>query len=160
MGENKLPSLQIVFEQTEKALDRQFEQVSSLDTKLSILLGAAGIIFAALLSIASTLANVCVSQKVLFGSGTLLILLSLISAALGYRVYRFHRPPNPRVLRTDYIVKEDEETKLSIIDESLSGLDRNQRVIAEKISYIRSAFFFLGSGIMLLAVAFVLLVVI
>lgn len=157
-----LPSLDIVYEETEKALGVQFEQVSSLDTKLSILLGAAGITFAALISGRYPLGTpeVATSAKVLPIVAAVLLVVSLVFGFYGYRLFRFERPPNPETLRLDYIVKQPEETKLSIIDTVVDSYRRNQDMIGKKIRFMKLCFLSLSGGVLFLGASFLYNVVV
>lgn len=151
-----LPSLDIVYEETEKALGVQFEQVSSLDTKLSILLGASGIILAALISGPFLLGSpqVVSVAKVLLTGATVFLMASLGCGIYGYRLFKFERPPNPEALRVHYIAEPPEETKLSIIDTILISYKKNQDMIGKKIRFIGLSFASLSAGVLFLAAGF------
>lgn len=146
-----LPSLDIVFSEAKSALDFQHVQLSSLDMKLGVLLGLSGVILAALLSF-PLIRNGNMVTKGLLIAAAALILVSLVSAALGYWVRKYERAPDPRALREFYLVEQPEVTKMVIVDTLLSVYDRNQNRIARKAERTKISFVFVFLGALIIAV--------
>jgi len=143
-----LPSLDIVLNETKVALDRQFEQISSLDVKLGVLLGVSGVILAAILGFLLK-DNTDLVTKVLVLCTVALVLISLVLASWGYRIRKYKGPPNPIALREFYLVEEQERTKLAVVDYLCSVYDWNQKRITSKVRYTHFSFVsvFLGAVI-------------
>ena len=134
-----LPSLDVVLSETKVALDRQFEQISSLDMKLGVLLGLSAVILAALLAF-PLIRNGNMTTKWLLIAAVVLILVSLFSATWGYRISKYKGPPAPEVLRESYLMREPEKTKLAVVDYLCSAYDWNQKLLANIIKCFRISF--------------------
>jgi len=136
-----LPSLDVVLSETKSAVDDQSARISSLDTKLGVLLGLSGVILAALLSFHPFYwGNIAIKQLLIAAIG--LILVSLFSATWGYWIRKYKAPPDPTALRKFYLTEEQEKTKLAIIDYLSSVYEWNQQRLANKVKCTHISFVF------------------
>ncbi len=134
-----LPSLDVVLSESKTALNNQLEQISSLDTKLGVILGLSGVILVALLAFTSIYYSDVVT-KGLFISAVAFILASLLSTAWGYRIRKYKAPPDPSALREFYLMEEPQETKIAIVDYLCSAYDWNQQLLASKVWCLNISF--------------------
>ena len=151
MAEKKLPSIDIVLDETRRSLDFQFDQLDGLVTKSGIVLGVAGIIFTLLvthlLDQSGTTPNPYLSRTAL-----ILIFESLLLSFVPIYIIKWHRPPNLNRLRDYYIVKDVGTTKLNVIDKCLEAVDSNRKLIDKLIRLIKCSYIILLIGLILLAV--------
>jgi hypothetical protein len=146
-----LLSLDTVLSETKTAVDDQSARISSLDTRLGVLLGLSGVILAALLSFPSIRSG-DIATKWLLIAAVILILVSLLSATWGYWIRKYKAPPDPVALRTFYLTEEQEKTKLAIIDYLSSVYEWNQPLIEDKVKYTRISFASVLSGTVIIGV--------
>lgn len=134
------PSLDIVFMMVRAGLDRQFEQSSSLDTKLGMTIGLSGVILAALLGFQSlNLFNTITTWLVIVA--VTLVLLSLLIAACGvFLIGKFQWAPRPETLREFYLTEKSEETKTVIVDTQITVYKQNRRHISLKAQLLKCSF--------------------
>lgn len=159
MSKQQLPSIDLVLDETRKRLDLQFEQINNLDTKASIALAASGVVLAAFLAAlqSETISDIrnylCLTIIVVT-----LILSALAFAVVGLWIKKYERPPKPERLRDYYIVKDDNYTKLHIIDAGLEAIEYNHSRLVWKIRVIKFSFVTLSIGVAILAVLILLAV--
>lgn len=144
-----LPSLDVVLSETKAALEDQTERLSSLDTKLGVLLGLSGFILAALLAFPLAY-NVDRPTRWLFIATVVLILASLLSATWGYWIREYKAPPSPSVLREFYLMEEPQKAKLAVVDYLCSVYDWNQRLLAGKVKFAHISFVFVLLGALII----------
>jgi len=103
-----LPSLDVVLSETKAAVDDQSARISSLDTKLGVLLGLSGVILAALLSFPSIrYGNIATKQLLI--AAIALLLASLLSATWGYWIRKYKAPPDPMVRGSSTLRKRQKQ---------------------------------------------------
>jgi len=146
-----LPSLDVVLSETKVALDRQFEQISSLDLKLGVLLGLSGVILAALLGFPLIRNGDMATRSLLIGA-VALVLVSLVFATWGYWIRKYKGTPAPRALRDFYLMEEPERTKLAVTDYVVEVYEWNQKRIASKVKYTHISFVFVFLGALIIGV--------
>ena len=155
MGEEKglLPSLDIVLDGTKAALNRQFEQSSSLDMKLGVSVGLSGVILAALLGF--TFLYTCDTTTTwLVISAVALVLVSLLFAAWGvFLIGKFQWAPRPDALREFYLTKQSKETKIAIVDTQIYAYGWNRKRIARKAQLMRTSFIFVLVSAFIIGIA-------
>ena len=138
---NLLSSIDIVFDNSKTALNRQFEQSSSLDMKLGISIGLSGVILAALLGLQGLNAYDMVTTWLIILAVTLVI-LSLIFAAYGvFLIGKFQWAPRPEALRKFYLTTSARETKLVIIDTQIEVYIKNRNFISRKARMMKLSFY-------------------
>jgi glucan phosphoethanolaminetransferase (alkaline phosphatase superfamily) len=150
-----LLSLDTVLSETKAVVDDQSARISSLDTRLGVLLGLSGVILAALLSFTSTRC-IDLGTRWLLIIAVILILASLLSATWGYWMRKYKAPPDPMALRTFYLTEEQEKTKLAIIDYLSSVYQWNQPIIEKKVKYTRISFASVLIGTIIIGVVIIL----
>ncbi|MGD0780505.1 MAG: hypothetical protein ABR954_07000 [Dehalococcoidales bacterium] len=153
-----LLSLDTVLSETKAAVDDQSARISSLDTRLGVLLGLSGVILAALLSFPATHCSDS-GTKYLLIIAVVLILVSLLSATWGYWMRKYKAPPDPLALREFYLTEEQKKTKLAIIDYLSSVYEWNQPIIENKVKYTRISFASVLIGTIIIGVVIILNVV-
>jgi hypothetical protein len=146
-----LLSLDVVLSETKAAVDDQSARISSLDTRLGVLLGLSGVILAALLSFPS-IRCVDITTKSLLITAVVLILVSLLSATWGYWIRKYKAPPDPMALREFYLTEEPEKSKLAILDYLSSVYAWNQPIIEGKVKYTRISFGSVLTGTIIIGV--------
>ena len=159
--ELKIPplfSLDTVLSETKAAVSEQSARISSIDTRLGVLLGLSGVILAALLSFPSIRYG-DLATKWLLIAAVVLILVSLLSATWGYWIRKYKAPPDPMALREFYLTEEQEKTKLAIIDYLSSVYSWNQPIIEDKVKYTRISFASVLLGTIIIGVIIVIGVV-
>jgi hypothetical protein len=147
-----LPSLDVVFGETKAAVERQSEEISSLDMKLGVLLGLAGIILAALLGFLFNPQCGDLATKGFITLAVVLVLASLICAALGYRTRKYEIAPAPKELRKFYLMEDLKKTKLVLLDTLVKVYYRNKKRIETKVRYTNISFIFVFSGALMIGV--------
>lgn len=144
-------SINVVLEEVRSARDQQFAQIDGLDAKAGVIIGASGVILALLVSgLLETLSPLV--YPFLFKVATIPIILALILSLISISVRRWHNPLNLTRLRQHYINKPEEETKLAIIDTSISGIENNLGHINVRVFILQMSFLFLGLGLGLFSV--------
>jgi hypothetical protein len=150
-----LPSLDVVLSETKAALEDQSERLSSLDTKLGVLLGLSGVILAALLVFPLTY-NVDIATRWLLIAAVALILASLLSATWGYWIRKYKAPPSPSALREFYLMEEPQKAKLAVVDYLCSVYDWNQKLLESKVRFTHGSFIFVLLGALIIGVTILL----
>ena len=138
---NSLPSIDIVFESSKAALNRQLEQSSSLDMKLGVSIGLSGVILAALLGFQPLYGYDLVTERLVIVA-VLLVVLSLLASACGiFLIGKFQWAPRPEALREFYLSGQTHDTKLAIIDTQIEVYKRNRKHISQKAWFMKTSFF-------------------
>lgn len=146
-----LPSLDVVFSETKAALEEQTERLSSLDTRLGVLLGLSGIILVALLGFCSTCGNDMTTRWLVIAA-VASIVVSILSATWGYWVRKYKVLTNPMALREFYLMEEPEKTKLALVDYLSSVYDWNQQRIVVKVKCTHISFVFVLLGALIISI--------
>jgi len=151
MAKKDLPSIDVVLEEARRKLDFQFEQLNSLDTKASIVLGVAGVVLTIVLT--SLLSGHLGEGTNLQLAKTALVLIFVAFALSIVKLWikRYHRPPKLDRLRSHYIVEDSEVTKLRIIDISLQAINDNDKMLNYQTWLVRCSYIILSLGLGLLA---------
>ena len=145
-----LLSIDVVLSETKTAVDEQNSRISSLDTRLGVLLSLSGVIIAALLSFSSSL-YCYVGIKRLLVATVIILFGSLLSATWGYWIRKYKTTPSPTALRK-YLIEEQENTKLAIVDYLTSVYEWNQRRIVGKVRCTHISFLLLLLGAIIIGV--------
>ena len=161
MAEQELPSIDIVLDETRRTLDFQFEQLDGLDTKSGVILGIAGVVITLLIT-------ALVEKPDFFGEVWLKILVALVvivlfvSLFLSYRnirISKWSKPPEIMTLRTDYIVKDIQETKLKTMDTMLTAIKENDKILDRRIYLFKCSYHILFSGLVIVAVGMIAMLI-
>ena len=151
MGEQKLPSIDIVLDEVRRTLDFQFEQLDGMDTKSGIVLGIAGVVLTLLVTSLLGLSDAA-ANSLLVKVALAPILLSLILSFILISVRKWDKPPQLERLRSHYIAEPADETKLKVIDISMEAIEKNDKRIKTRVRLLKSSYFILAVGLGLLAV--------
>lgn len=159
MQEEKPKSLEIVYTEIKSRLDKQSEEIDTLNQRASVLLG-----FVTLLM--SLLAGFTTTVKVpdLPGDSLIPVLLTLIAAILyihilifaylGYKIQTYRRDPEPRPLRDGYLIKNEETTKRQVISNFIDSYETNAKHISKKKNMLNKAYIlFIIEAIYIITVA-------
>lgn len=140
-----MPSLDVVLDQTREAVHEQSERISSLDTKLGVLLGLSGVMLAALVS-SPSIRSATPPVRIMLIVAVALIFCSLLAAAWGYWIRKYQVAPDPMILRQAYLSEAPEETKLALVDYLATAYVWNQRRIVSKVWCTHISFILLLIG--------------
>jgi len=144
MRNNGPKSLVVVFSEIKSRLDKQFEQIESLNQRASVIMGFVTLLISLLTGFAVT-----ADVKFLPKNPALLIILMMIAmvlylhiiifAFLGYRAQTYRRDPEPRPLRDGYLFKEMQETKRTVASNFIESYEFNKKTIDRKVWMINVA---------------------
>lgn len=141
------PSLDVAFQEVKARLEMQFQAISALDTKASIVLGFCGVILASSFwSLQNSGQTLCIWLTM---SPLLLVFIAAIFSLIAYRVVEYRRDPEPRPLVENYLGKKSDETAKQILDNWVISFEENKRKIKRKVKLVRLSFLFLTFGIIL-----------
>lgn len=143
---NNWLSLDFVHERVLAQLDAQSDLWDVVDTRLRLVLGVIGIVFAATLALQRGTTPIPFWAGVLAIAAIILFLVAGIVAAQVYWPTPFDRPPNPAALRAAYLTTDPRVTKLEVIDTAIEAYNNNQRVIDRKNFAFKIAFVLTGVG--------------
>jgi hypothetical protein len=133
------PSLDFIFDEVSRQVDRQFAQIDFLNTKAGILLGFSGVILTLILASAGTLVSTGTNPAwtwnwVTFPSiigATVCAILAMIAALMAYGVRKFRWDPQPRNLAEQYLHKSSETTKLQLLSNKIQTLEENDHIVSK-----------------------------
>jgi hypothetical protein len=151
-----LMSIDVVLSETKTAIDEQNARISSLDTRLGLLLSLSGVIIAALLGFPHNLGNYYdIVTKWLLAVVVIILFGAIFFATWGYWIRKYKTTPNPAALRK-YLVEEQEKTQLAIIDYLESAYEWNQKRIVSKVRCSHVSFLLLLLGAIITGVTFMI----
>lgn len=145
--QNGLPSVDVVLEEARRKLDFQFNQLDSLDTKASIVLGSAGVILMLLLTAVLVVDRYMGFTLELAKASFILVSVAIILSVIKLWVRTYQRPPHLDWLRRYYIVKNPNETKLKMIDSLLKAISYNDEILNKQSSLVKCSYVFLLIGL-------------
>lgn len=148
MADQQLPSVDIVLDEARRKADFQFQQIDGLDTKSGIVLGINGVILALL--VADLIEYPNQPHIILIEIVLIPILISLVLSFLSIATIKLFAPPKLDTLRSDYINKPANETKLKIIDILSEAISQNAKRIQVKTRLFNFSYIVLAFGIGLL----------
>jgi hypothetical protein len=147
----KMPSIDIVLDETRRKLDFQFNQIDGFSTKNGVVLGVAGVIFTILLTYIINLEK-ATPDLVIAKIALIPIFLSIILSFITIYIKDWETPPKLLRLRNYYINKNPDETKLNIIDCCIKSIKKNEVYINKIALLIQSSYILLFSGLILLCI--------
>lgn len=137
---NNHPSLELIFDQVKGRVAAQDIQINTLDTKASVGLGSSTILTA-----------LTGLQDATFQSGsgsahnTVVFLLALVALIIylsivfcvymAYKLRSFKAVPVPKQLRDEYLSEAEDVTKKNLVDAMIFAFEKNEKVIASKITW-------------------------
>jgi len=153
--ESEEPSLGVIFQEVKDAIRIQVDQFDKLDAKIGLILAAAGVSLAVVLSNGFLPPEGKRLTSVLQLPGVMAIVLSAVCAvrALWPRAYYF--APSPRHLKTEYLAKDDHETSLKLLDAWIESHEKNDGIINRKALWTKLSASLLATGLFLVALTFV-----
>ena len=147
-----LPSLDVVLSETKSALERQFEQSSSLDMKLGVSVGLSGVILAALLGFPLIRNGDMATRWLLIAAAASVLVALLLAAVGGFWIRKFEWAPRPEALREFYLTSQSKVTKIAIIDTQISAYRWNRKRIVLKAQFMHFSFAFVFLGAFIIGV--------
>jgi len=145
-----LRSIEWAYEEAKRILDKQFEQVESLNTKASILLGFIGIILATLFGLWRDWLLV-VEQSTVIYWGVIVSVILLFSAAicgfLAYRVQTYETAPSPQRLMDKYLTWAPDHVRYVTLYRIVRIYEHNDRLIKRKLFWLKITFYLLVIGL-------------
>lgn len=155
-----LPSIDIVLNEARRALDFQFEQLNSLDTKSGIVLGTVGVIitlFASALINMPVLSDSCAIIIVVV-TISIMLFTSLLLSYINLRISKWHKPPDLEVLIKEYASKDPYKTKCKIIGTMNKAIKENEELRQRRIYLYKWSYNILFAGLVIIAVGIVKLI--
>lgn len=141
------------YEEAKRILDKQFEQVESLNTKASILLGFIGVILATLFGLWRDWLVVVEQSAVIYG-GVIATAVILFAAAvcgfLAYRVQTYETAPSPQRLMEKYLTWEPDHVRYVTLHRIVRIYEHNDRLIKRKLFWLKATFYLLVVGLFVL----------
>jgi len=162
MVEQELPSIDIVLDETRRTLDFQFEQLDGLDTKSGIIMGITGVIITLLITALIGKPDLFdeVWLKILTALVVGVLFVSLFLSYMNIRISKWSKPPEIITLRTDYIVKDMQETKQKTMDTMLTAIKENDKVLDRRINLFKCSYHILFVGLVIVAVGVIAMLII
>ncbi len=147
-GSSNFPSIETIYNEASRQVERQSEHVDAIDTKASILLGF----------LAAVIASVVALER---GSGTdywliggvILAFVSFIFGIIAYWPRTFSFGANPRGLRENYPNKELEATLIALVDNQVTSFENNEVVIKKKLLLLKIASIILSLSLLLFLIS-------
>ena len=150
MVKQDLPSIDIVLDEARRALDFQFEQLDGLDTKASIVLGIAGVVFTIVLTNLLLVEFAAEANLHLAKAALVPISLAFVLSIVKLWIKKYKKPPSLERLRSYYIAEDLEKTKLRIIDVYLKAVDDNAKLLNYQVWLVKCSYILLSIGLGLL----------
>ena len=141
-------TLTVLYEETRRTIDQQFELVESLTNRSAQLLGFAAIIVSVVGSLNANQASCWVQALVITD-----VALFSVAAALCFAAWRFHTyrdDPHPEQLYSHYRHSGELAMRDQIIGNRFAAIRENDGVIARKRAWIRDASWILAAGFVVL----------
>ena len=155
--DQKLLSLNIVFEEARRKIDSQLGQIDGLDNKAGTVLAVAGVVLTLLIT--SLVANPDgMLNEPLFKIIIPLILLSLIVSFISIVIRHYHTPPKLERLWSYYIYEDTEKTQKNIVRILVKAVRQNEAIIKKRIFLWKFSYYLLGVGLAILAIWIVMLI--
>jgi len=150
-------SVDLVLEEVRRRLDFQFEQMDSYQFKASIVLGISGVILTTMFMVFSNDAVLIVlnlESMTIFGIiiksykiAWIPLFISILLAFIIIWVRKYDRPPSLDHLRKYYLNKNEDETKLKIIDICIEAFHKNERRLNIQATLLQIAYVFVLIGL-------------
>lgn len=145
MSDEKPRSLDVVFTEVRSRLDKQFEQIESLNQRAGLLIGFVTLIMSLLAGFTTAVkakdlpVNMAL-PVILILISTILYIHIIIFAYLAHRIQTYRRDPEPRPLRDNYLSKDLEATKRTVMSNFIESYEENKKVINKKVQALNKAF--------------------
>lgn len=155
-------SLDIVFEQTQWAFEEGYRRSDVIDTKCAAVLGASSFLLAGEAVLQSTFASHPHGACMHTIAQWLAVLIAVsffvvvVLAGVGMRPREWSTSPIPSILKDKYLNQDPREAKLKLMNERLSNIDDNAKIIKSKTSVMVASFFALAVEAVLLSVVLIL----
>lgn len=136
----KEETVDILYNEVRETLNRQFESITALNTKL------ADIMKMSLFMIAVVLLTT--ENSIISGVSLVLLWDAFLISLLGYRNGTYKRDQDPILLREKYIT-QDTSLKTHIIDSVIDSYSENKIKIERKAKHIDHSLLFIGLGMLM-----------
>ena len=153
--ESEEPSLGLIFQEVKDALRIQLDGIDKLDAKIGLLLGAAGVSLAVILSNGFLPPEGKRLTSIFLVTGVCGVVLSLALGVVALWVRTYDFPPYPRALREGYLDKAEDHTRRKLVDTWVVSYEKNSRKISWKALWTRISAALLVVGLASVACAFV-----
>ena len=142
---DKMSSLELVYTEAKLRLDQQFEQIESLNTRASVLLGFLTVIMSITAGFAAVVPKGLkgIELRTAFALGAVLVLMyvaTVLLLFLAYRVEDYRRDPEPGPLRDHYLVEEPRATMRVVLNNLVHSYELNKSAIDFKVKALRAAY--------------------
>jgi hypothetical protein len=146
-----IPSIGIVYDETRKRLDFQFDQLDGLSNKAGMMLGFSGVVFTLLITFLLDTTNTT-SNMALARIALAIIFIAMFVSFISIYILKWSRPLNIERLRWHYISEDVNKTQIVIIDECRNAIKQNEIIINRIIGLIKCAYVLLLVGFSFIAV--------
>jgi len=153
-----LGSVTVLFDLMREQIADQQKQIDTLDTKASVILGAAIVLAGAAATLfpglVSNHATILIDDRILWLLPTLnFVFVSLMATTcMAYTVRRYKRVPNPQALYEDYRDKSEYFIKARVFTAMVAASKENEARIRKKVFWITCSIIALVIETLILAV--------
>lgn len=160
LDENDFPSLTLAYDEARRQIDKQFQQVDTLDVKASIYLALNGIIVTLILTALPTFQKTY-DNGTTIGVGAIVIFAVLSSATsfFALRIRSYFDAPSIEKSISKYLRWKEEHTKYHILFEWRTIHQENAKTILKKINSLRISEYFLIESFIFSAITLIHLVI-
>jgi len=162
-----VPSLEVAYEQAQRAVDSTLEHADSLDAKAGILITAASFAIAGAAGLQAIMASHPTTVETVYVVHALAFLVAatyLVVVLCAFRAFLTHRyrsAPDPRDIMSRRLTWHEARTKLKITEDLLDAFTENYEALQDKEAWLRVALVAtlcqsLMVGIILVTIAFAL----
>ncbi len=151
------PAADLILAEIKDRLAAQTAQKNALDTKAGLVVTGGAVFLAAVLQ------ALLFPAKTVPGIVNVLALIAVLALAMAiglglwaYWLIRMERPPEPRVLREEYLARTESHTRLDLIDSYIEAFEQNEAKLEFRSVILRFAFAVLRLALGLLVMVVVI----
>lgn len=155
MAEQNPRSIDEILNEARRALDFQFEVQDGLDTKSGILIGIAGVVIT--LMVTALIGTPPLLTRIM---AVIIVLVFFVSLFLSYRNIRireWQKPPDIEALIKEYEHEDAHTTKCRLAGTIHDAIKKNQIILEKRIQLYKHSYKVLFIGLVLLAIAVIIL---
>jgi uncharacterized protein YacL len=155
MAEQKSSSIDEILNEARRALDFQFDVQDGLDTKSGILIGIAGVVIT--LMVTSLIGTPSLLTRIIAVIIVLVFFVSLILSYRNIRIRDWQKPPDIDALIKEYEHEDAHTTKCKLTGTIQLAIKKNQTIHEKRIQLYKWSYKILFFGLVLLAIAVIIL---
>jgi uncharacterized protein YacL len=156
MTEQKSSSIDEILNEARRALDFQFESQDGLDTKSGILIGIAGVVIT--LMVTELIRTPSLLTRIMAIIIVLVFFVSLLYSYMNIRIRDWQKPPDIDALIKEYEHEDAHTTKCKLSGTIQLAIKKNQIIFEKRIELYKRSYKVLFIGLVLLAIAMIILV--